>query len=268
MVRLNQFFAKYFIKSKPRLVLVLFAWITDLCYFIILRTCMLPEIHIPQSQKLTSPLGMAAGGKYLWNVTPAQLSLFRRLSVPGFVLYCTTNGLTRLALLAFYRRISTGRLFRWCLWSIASLVILYTSVCILLTIFWNDPDTVRRRIDTLNISLAFNAFNIFTDILLISIPSPIIFSLHMPIRQRISIYLILLVGSGAMIISILRLVRVVKIKLESTDKETAWIQSTSVLMGFLEVNLGILCNCLLLMRAFVRRHLPWLLGYGSVESVA
>ncbi len=41
-----------------------------------------------------------------------------------------------------------------------------------------------------------------------------------------------------------------------------------MLISFIEVNLGILCNCLLLLPPFLRQHLPWLLGGGPDKKIA
>ncbi len=107
----------------------------------------------------------------------------------------STHGLTRLALLAYYCRISKTRRFRWCIYSIAVLVVLYTGVCALLIIF-DRHSTVRDTIDGLIIAISFNVCNIITDIMLICTPLPVIFSLQLPLRQRLSVYFILLLGSG------------------------------------------------------------------------
>ncbi|KAI5455561.1 hypothetical protein BGZ63DRAFT_468521 [Mariannaea sp. PMI_226] len=125
---------------------------------------------------------------------------------------------------------------------------------------------IGTSVDTLHLSMAYNVNNIVTDIILIALPLPKILKLKLPLRQRFTLYGILLIASGALTASVLRLARVVMIQSILDDPDQSWIQSTSFLMSVIEMNLGIICNSVVLLRPFAARYLPWLIGIHAVKE--
>lgn len=52
------------------------------------------------------------------------------------------------------------------------------------------------------------------------------------------------------------------------NPDVTWTQASAAVWSCLELNLGILCNCLALLKPFVRRHLPFLAGGSSSDNSA
>lgn len=55
------------------------------------------------------------------------------------------------------------------------------------------------------------------------------------------------------------------------NPEVLYAQGTAAVWSAVEINIGILCNCLAMLKPFVRRHLPWLrsrIGAGSHQKAA
>lgn len=59
------------------------------------------------------------------------------------------------------------------------------------------------------------------------------------------------------------IVRVSYVKAMQHNPDVTWTQCSAAVWSNLELNLGILCNCLALLKPFMRRHMPYLAGSGS-----
>ncbi|KAH8755315.1 hypothetical protein F5883DRAFT_177898 [Diaporthe sp. PMI_573] len=62
-------------------------------------------------------------------------------------------------------------------------------------------------------------------------------------------------------------VRIAYIRAMIKNRDVLYTQGLAAVWSAVEVNIGILCNCLATLKPFVRRHLPWLVSLvGSDES--
>lgn len=59
------------------------------------------------------------------------------------------------------------------------------------------------------------------------------------------------------------IVRVSYVKAMQANPDVTWTQASAAVWSCLELNLGILCNCLALLKPFVRRHMPFLAGSSA-----
>lgn len=64
------------------------------------------------------------------------------------------------------------------------------------------------------------------------------------------------------------IVRVSYVKAMQNNPDVTWTQASAAVWSCLELNLGILCNCLALLKPFVRRHMPFLAGSGGDTGAA
>ena len=68
-------------------------------------------------------------------------------------------------------------------------------------------------------------------------------------------------SQSAIVVSIVRAVYIED--LIRRDPDVFWSEGRVAIWSCVEVNLGIVCNCLVLLRPFVYRHIPWLVGQRS-----
>ncbi|AEO68745.1 uncharacterized protein THITE_2118352 [Thermothielavioides terrestris NRRL 8126] len=199
---------------------------------------------------------MPAGfGRHLYEVTATQLTGYLQLLLVLALTYIWPPTLTKLSILVLYWRISPNKIFRVCIAVTAVVLIGYT---VTFTVLFSGPcnpllGTPESAVCLNNIAVAQAVLNITTDGVIIFLPIPTIHSLHMPLKQRITVGGILALGSAACIASI---VRVAYVRAMVNNPDVTFTQCSAAVWSLLEMNLGILCNSLAALKPFVRRHLP------------
>ena len=112
-------------------------------------------------------------------------------------MYIAITVVTKLALLVFYRRVNPDIRFHYSIYGLALVLIISFIVfsCLILFDYRCKPST-GNGICLGNISIAQAVINLFADLVLILMPIPTILALEAPLRQKITIYGILALGSG------------------------------------------------------------------------
>ncbi|KAK5991553.1 hypothetical protein PT974_09837 [Cladobotryum mycophilum] len=163
------------------------------------------------------------------------------------------------AILAFYWRIfhslQTIKLPIWiilgivCAWGIAN-VLLIIFQCVPVYAFWArfDPHNplpstdYHCGVDDKRFFYGSAIPNILTDIILIAVPVPYIYTIRLPFPQKLGLVSVFLVGAFVIIISIVRLVYLMELDLASLD--ITWNFVNVSMWSSLEGNLAIVCACL------------------------
>ncbi|KAL1959711.1 hypothetical protein VTO42DRAFT_1297 [Malbranchea cinnamomea] len=101
------------------------------------------------------------------------------------------------------------------------------------------------------------SLNILTDLVVLICPMPALKSLHLPKRQKIGIFLVFALGGVTVTMSILRLHALYVIS-ESTD----WTKDNvgAAMWSMIELNTGIMCACLPILKPLITRFFPKALG--------
>ncbi|KFX95781.1 hypothetical protein O988_05637 [Pseudogymnoascus sp. VKM F-3808] len=99
--------------------------------------------------------------------------------------------------------------------------------------------------------------NICSDIAVLITPMPTLRSLHIPRRQKVGLIFIFAFGACACVTSILRLY---SLHIISTSTDIVWDIPDIAKWPSVEVNIGIVCACLPLLKPLIRRFAPRLLG--------
>ena len=106
--------------------------------------------------------------------------------------------LTKLSILVLYWRISPDRVFRTCIIATAVVLIAYTATFTALFAGPCNPllGTPESAVCLNNIAVAQAVLNIVTDGVIIVLPIPTIHNLNMALKQRVTVGLILGLGSA------------------------------------------------------------------------
>ncbi|KAI8651630.1 hypothetical protein NCS55_01408700 [Fusarium keratoplasticum] len=197
-------------------------------------------------------------GKHIWAAPLDGLMVyFHGLFIAEYV-YTMSIVLVKWSILAFYWRIfgSVGstRLPIWILFGIISswgiaVILVSTFQCMPVSAFWLrfDPNggsgmTYKCPVDVRMFFIANAIPNIITDILLLLVPVPGIWSLQLRNAQKMAVLGIFGLGLFVTAVSFVRLYYVVS--LDFTDIDVTWMFSEEMMWTGIEVNVGTVCACL------------------------
>ncbi|OBS24438.1 hypothetical protein FPOA_04981 [Fusarium poae] len=218
--------------------LIVLAWGVSLGFFISIMIAM--------------PSGF---GKHLWDVRASSLpGYFRMLLIIGLT-YVWPPTLAKLAILVLYYRLIPNRGFRWAIYATAAGLVIYTLVFTILLAWPCHPLKPGTATCVVNLTVAQGVLNIVSDAIVIVLPIPLIHRLNMPLRQRITAGLLLALGSAVVVVSCIRFGYVKKME---DNPDITWTQASAAQWSSIEMNTGIICNCLAHLKPFVRKHLPFL----------
>ncbi|KUI64148.1 hypothetical protein VM1G_10906 [Cytospora mali] len=202
-------------------------------------------------------------GKHLWSVTAEQLHCYMDTLLFLGITYFWPTTLAKLSLIALYHRIDVRMGFRIALYIVACTVIAYTITFTAILAGPCNPMTVKSNTCLNNVALAQAVLNITTDGVLIIMPASTLWNLQITRRQKITVGCILAMGSGAVIASC---VRIAYVRAMAENPDVLYTQGSAAVWSAVEINIGIVCNCLATMKPFVRRHMPWLVSLIGVVS--
>ncbi|KAJ5538181.1 hypothetical protein N7513_006132 [Penicillium frequentans] len=184
------------------------------------------------------------------------------------LLYNPCLTLIKVSILMFLRRLeSRSRVVNILIWTslgvIASLFIavLFVDIfqCHPITYNWDLTIKGGKCIDQGAFYVSTAALNLFTDLMVISIPIIITWHLQMPLRRKIAVCLILCLGGVATAIGVWRIIILAK-----AFFPTGPVEDSTFGIGFcssaVEVNVAVITACAPSMKAITSKYLPRLLG--------
>ncbi|KAI9816883.1 MAG: hypothetical protein M1827_001528 [Pycnora praestabilis] len=217
------------------------------------------------STSLTTTLGVAVHYGYgspqatvepKWHITKA-LELFWVAQH----LYKVTITLTKTSILLLYLRLLITPVFRRVAFVVMAFVIGYGTSSFFAGIFQCLP--IAKAYDhsiTGGGCLNLTAFwfsnagaNIFGDLLIFTLPLPVIGRLNLPKRQRIGLILVFALGGFVCVTSVLRMTTL-DLSSKSTDATLGTLKST--IWTTIEPNVGIICACLPMLKSPLSFFLP------------
>ncbi|RSL85621.1 hypothetical protein BHE90_000714 [Fusarium euwallaceae] len=202
-------------------------------------------------------------GKHLWDVRATDLQGYLNLLLVLGLTYVWPPTLAKLAILVLYYRLIPNSRFRFALYAVAAGLIIYTLVFTILLAGPCHPQKAGTGTCVVNLTVSQAVLNIVSDVIVIILPIPFIHRLNMPLKQRITVGFLLALGSAVVIVSCIRFGYVQKMR---ENPDVTWTQASASLWSCIEMNTGIICNCLAHLKPFVRRHIPWLAKFVSGTS--
>ncbi|KAL8787667.1 MAG: hypothetical protein Q9213_002098 [Squamulea squamosa] len=196
----------------------------------------------------------------------------------SIVLYIVSLAATKVSILLLYRRIFPNREFHAIIWGVGLFVVAFTIANVLSIIFscrpingaWN-PLIKAKRINTEAAILAVACLTTATDFIILALPLPLVWKLHLPTVRKFQITLVFLLGTfnlhSASVISIYRATVVAKV-----DQADISYQSTSrSIWSGVEICIAIVCANLATLRPLLNYiftgKAPWTAGSGPTSGV-
>ncbi|KAH7268578.1 hypothetical protein B0J15DRAFT_592104 [Fusarium solani] len=202
-------------------------------------------------------------GKHLWDVRAMDLQGYLNLLLVLGLTYVWPPTLAKLAILVLYYRLIPNSRFRIALYAVAAGLVIYTLVFTILLAGPCHPQKPGTNTCVVNLTISQAVLNIVSDVIVIVLPIPLIHRLNMRLKQRVTVGLLLALGSAVVIVSCIRFGYVQKMQ---KNPDVTWTQASASLWSCIEMNTGIICNCLAHLKPFVRRHIPWLAKFVSGTS--
>ncbi|KAI1486441.1 hypothetical protein F5X96DRAFT_682013 [Biscogniauxia mediterranea] len=188
------------------------------------------------------------------------------------ITYKSSINLTKASILLLYLRIFTGvRWFRLACAFVLTSVVMYCIASVTATIFQCTPITGAfdktieyHCIDNSRFWFANAGFSIATDIVILTLPMPLVYSLQIPRIQKIALIVVFTLGVFVVITSCLR---VTTIDLQAKSPDPLY-DVASTMWTIIEMNVAVICACLPQIRPLIVKLFPKLMpaSYGSRDK--
>jgi hypothetical protein len=183
------------------------------------------------------------------------------------VTYKTAINLSKVCILLLYLRIfNKVRWFKWACWAILTCVTCYCIASTMATIFQCKPinrvfdkSIPGTCIDNSKFWYANAGFSIATDIIILLLPMPLVYQLHVPIAQKVALIAVFALGIFVVITSCLR---ITTLDILATTPDTTY-DIANVMWTIIEPNVAVVCACLPILRPFIVKLIPALRSKGT-----
>ncbi|KAI1261870.1 hypothetical protein F5Y18DRAFT_430632 [Xylariaceae sp. FL1019] len=213
-------------------------------------------------------------GKHSGNLTESQkYGAFVAFYITQ-ITYKTSINLTKSSILLLYLRIFSS--VRWFRSICISLLVLIGAYCIaidVVTIFQCDPAqaafdkaiTMKKCINSATFWFTNAGFTIGTDVVILLIPVPLVFTLQVSRVQKAALIFVFTLGFFVVITSILR---TTTLDLQATSPDPLY-DVASTMWTLIEMSVAIICACLPQVRPLILKLFPRLMPmcYASKERV-
>ncbi|KAK1148344.1 hypothetical protein N8T08_010154 [Aspergillus melleus] len=210
-----------------------------------------------------------AFGKHEDDVPQELLIRTLKLYFIAQILYKINIGLTKISILLLYLRLFIQRWFFITCWTWIVIITAFTLSTVISSIFQCTPvqyafdKSLPGHSSCINLTAfwyANAAFNIFSDLVLVALPVPVISRLQLPPRLKLILCGIFAVGIFVCITSILR---ITTLDIATSYLDITWNSIESSKWTVIESNLGIICACLPSLRRPLSFLFPHLFGKFS-----
>ncbi|KAF4980973.1 hypothetical protein FZEAL_3130 [Fusarium zealandicum] len=202
------------------------------------------------------------------DVTMPDVVDFLRYLFAASLTYVVAIAFIKLTILALYwklfsvtARVPIGIIFCSVVLWMVTLVFVATFSCSPVEKQWNVLITHGRCLDQKPVYLGGSLPNVIVDFVLVAMPLPSVFRLHIPLGRRLILAGMFTLGFFICIVSIIRLTIVMSIRTD--DQNVTYNLRDFMLWSTVEINIGLVCACLPSMRPMLQ-----IMGLSKLFSTA
>ncbi|GLA36924.1 hypothetical protein AnigIFM63309_003421 [Aspergillus niger] len=210
-------------------------------------------------------------GVHIWDLYLDQLTAFKKkYDLAEEDVYSLGVWFVKTSILLFYLRLSPEKRFRQITYAIMAFVAAYSLTSILVftlgcqpvAAMWDVSKSAGAKcVDQFSFVYANAAFNVFSDVIILILPIRLCWSLQVSWRQKTMLLMLFILGSFACIVSCVRIITMMPF-IHSSD--FTWYKVTLATWCMVEINVGIICACLPVMRPLFLQTFPRL--FSSIGS--
>ncbi|KAF3760371.1 hypothetical protein M406DRAFT_230293, partial [Cryphonectria parasitica EP155] len=199
-------------------------------------------------------------GHHFWVMPAENLIPYMKSFYASIILYNVAICIVKISILLQFRRIFTyvlmqkltliGLIFEG-MWA-TTLAILLPLSCVPVEAFW-DTSVPGRCVNELTLWYFMAAINLLTDLLVFTMPLPVIRSLRLPQKQKIMLTGVFCLGFFTCIISIYR---ITTLKAAGSSTDPTWDNTDAAIWSLLELCIGVLAACLPTLKPLIALVLP------------
>ncbi|KAF9874227.1 integral membrane protein [Colletotrichum karsti] len=203
-------------------------------------------------------------GKHFKTIKPDDYTIFQQCAFWSVIVSSAASMLfLKLSIALNLLRLSTSKWYQWALWAVMGLTVVYCIGgmfpfflnCKPMSGYWDKtivPKPVCMNIKLfVQLGVLNTSFNIFTDVVLATLPVPIIWNLQMKLKLRLYVIGILSLGYLAVAMGIIKAVYQIAF---GSDMDKTFHYHIYV-WGFLQIQFGIIAACAPTLRPLVSRIL-------------
>ncbi|KAL8780406.1 MAG: hypothetical protein Q9213_006491 [Squamulea squamosa] len=205
--------------------------------------------------------GVVAGGAGLskHRLSSNEIRIFWKTMFAIIISWPVAQSMTKISILLFYIQLFPTKVFRIAAYSLIVVVTVWMIQQVLAILLLCRPISINWDVSVTgtcgNVAancMAGAGVNTLTDILILILPMPIIWHLHVPLRNKLILSLIFGFGSLICIISIIRLKSLLFYStapmMIHLDSDGPLNNKMPILYTILECCLGVICACVIIMK--------------------
>ncbi|KAI1462334.1 hypothetical protein F4805DRAFT_474313 [Annulohypoxylon moriforme] len=207
---------------------------------------------------------------HVWDILQETYHIGERLyGLLAYLSFILSVSFAKMSMLVLYLRLAPHMWFRWTCYICIAIIASYSITAALVESLACRPleGIVDESLDAqcYDSYPAYISLNIGIDIIILLLPIPLVIRMQLPKRQKISVILLFATG---IVVCCVALKRVTYIPTLEASEDYDWDAVPDMILCFIEVNLGIVCASVPVVRPFFSRLLPALLAYGRKSSGA
>ncbi|KAI0531864.1 hypothetical protein GGR58DRAFT_492099 [Xylaria digitata] len=182
-------------------------------------------------------------------------------------IYYISVSLTKVSIIVFYFRIFPQESYRAFLWVMLVIVVLTGAATSIAGVFQCNPiarawnaEIPGTCFDQPALFFANSGINIVEDLILYVLPIRILWNMNLPLKQRIALIGIFVIGGLTIIAGI---VRIPSLKEAVVSTDPTWDHVGSSIWSSIECNVGIICACLVHLKPLIAHVAPSVLGLSK-----
>lgn len=192
-------------------------------------------------------------GKHLWEVGSEDFHEILELITPTAAMYSAASAFTKLSILILLHRLNPNRWFRLSVYLLAIILVAYTLIFNIILGTACSPLKLDQTNCEDKMGLWNAILNILTDAATILLPLPMIYGLNIPFREKVALTGVLSAGMGVVVIAIVRIKYVMSME---NNPDITYSECVTGIWSAIEINVGIVCNCVVVIKPFLRKHFP------------
>ncbi|KAI9803752.1 MAG: hypothetical protein M1826_004943 [Phylliscum demangeonii] len=203
-------------------------------------------------------------GRHIESIAPADFVTYERVIWLSGIFYMASLGVIKLSVTTFYLRIGDRGLRIASMVMIAivagqtiSNVVCSIFMCTPIEVFWYPNVKEDHCIDIPKFFTVATLLNITTDFVTYLLPMRLIWTLRIPIRQKVGVILVLGLGLFACVSSIVRLTYVPH---TMSERDITWNLADVMYWSVIECCVAILAASIPAFKPLAKRYLPALVG--------